>query len=560
MSERDSGHGVPASSAHDGSSQTQQSTLTAPPPPTHSLQRTASASHVGSFPGSQRSGSGRSSGLELPPLSRARPASPGSLSPSATRIAGVSSILNPQDGEAQTGQRRKASQLHSPVSAAQQLPPLAPNVRNASVPASTGPQQGLSPRSSRRILTPRSPSGLHRAASLGQLNPQGANINAQQVPFPPSPRSRVYSVEPGTSGAPPLPTPPARAQPAGYGFPAPAPPSGTARRASEGNSRSRNLSSSASPSTSYSSYSQAGHTSPIGPYAPTTGASMLPTYSGAELGRHEQQTAGDQAASNAQRQMAIPISSSGGQNVYQMMTLETTSGTVQLPVDVQAASRVADEKRRRNAGASARFRQRRKEKEREASTSIARLELQVKELTEDAEFYRNERANLLSVLRGIPGTEQHQQRPMSPRQLRGSMGQMPPSMMSRRPSYMRPPESEPQSPETGRNVRRRTSTFSLPGAPPSGPLPPPPGPPLQPGYPPSGYTTPIAPQPSVGPLPSPMSRQPLPTPAQRPPGQQQQQQQQPPLGPPPVMQAQPQTGPYNPYERKYSEPGPREGR
>ena len=89
--------------------------------------------------------------------------------------------------------------------------------------------------------------------------------------------------------------------------------------------------------------------------------------------------------------MGIPISSSGGQNVYQMMTLETTSGTVQVPVDVQAASRVADEKRRRNAGASARFRQRRKEKEKEAGSTISRLEQQVKELGEDADFYRRER-------------------------------------------------------------------------------------------------------------------------------------------------------------------------
>ena len=555
MSERHSSHGVPASSAHNDGSQTQRPTLTAGPP-AHALQRTVSASHVGSFAEPQRPGVGRSSGLELPPLSRATPARPGSLSPSATRIAGVSSILNPQDDGAQTGQRRKASQLESPISSAQQLPPLAPSVRNASVPAPAGPQQGLSPRSSRRILTPRSPSGLHRAASLGQLHPQGGSINAQQVPFPPSPRSRVYTIEPGTSGAPALPTPPARAQPTGYGFPAPAPPGDTARRASTGTNRPRNLSSSASPSTSYSSYSQAGQTSPVGPYASTTGAPLLTGYSSIEQARNDQQTSGDQTAPDAQRQMTIPISSSGGQNVYQMMTLETTSGTVQLPVDVQAASRVADEKRRRNAGASARFRQRRKEKEREASTSIARLELQVKELTEDAEFYRNERANLLSVLRGIPGTEQHHQRPMSPRQLRSSVGSMPSSMMSRRPSYMRPPESEPQSPEMGRNVRRRTSTFSLPGAPPSAPLQPPPGPPLQPNYPPSGYSTPIAPQPPAGPLPSPLSRQPLPAPSQRPLGHQPQ----PPLGPPPVMQAPPQTGPYNPYERKYSEPGPREGR
>ena len=111
----------------------------------------------------------------------------------------------------------------------------------------------------------------------------------------------------------------------------------------------------------------------------------------------------------------IPISSSGGQNVYQMMTLETTSGTVHLPVDVQAASRVADEKRRRNTVASANFRQRRKEKEKEASATIPRLEQQVKELSEDSDFYRRERDIFQGILSTIPGCERHLQRPPSPR-------------------------------------------------------------------------------------------------------------------------------------------------
>ena len=550
MSERPRNHGTSGSSAHNDRQQTTQATITSASP-IRSLQRTVSTSQLGSFPEPPRPSPGPARGLELPPLSRAAPVSPDTFSPSATRIAGVSSILNPLGDEVQTGRRRKASQLDSPTSSTQQLPPLAPSLRDASTVAGPpGIQQGLSPRSSRRILTPRSPSGLHRAASLGQLNPQASNIDAQQVPFPSSPRSRVHTIAPGTAGVPPLPSMP-RSQQTGLGFSAPAPPAPqmeAARRASTGTNRPRNLSSSASPSTSYSSYSQAGQTSPVGPYAATPSMPLLSQYSTSIEAPHEQRTASDPAVSDAQRQMGIPISSAGGQNVYQMMTLETTSGTVQLPVDVQAASRVADEKRRRNAGASARFRQRRKEKEKEASTSIARLEQQVKELGEDAEFYRNERATLISILRGVPGMEQHLQRPSSPRQMRGSVSSMPSSMMSRRPSYMRPPGSEPQSPESGRNVRRRTSTFSLP-PPAQSQLPPPPGPPLQPNFPPSGYTTPIAPS---GPLP------PLPPPVQRPVGQHQQQP--PPPGPPAVMQAHPQTGPFNPYERRYSEAGPREGR
>lgn len=52
---------------------------------------------------------------------------------------------------------------------------------------------------------------------------------------------------------------------------------------------------------------------------------------------------------------------------HQILTFETEQGPIQVPLDVQAASRGADEKRKRNATASHRFRQRRKEKEQEIS-------------------------------------------------------------------------------------------------------------------------------------------------------------------------------------------------
>ncbi|EON62483.1 hypothetical protein W97_01705 [Coniosporium apollinis CBS 100218] len=92
----------------------------------------------------------------------------------------------------------------------------------------------------------------------------------------------------------------------------------------------------------------------------------------------------------AERPFGVPISSTG-QTSYQILTLETGQGSVQIPVDVSAASKQADEKRKRNAGASARFRQRRKEKEREANTTIGRLEQQAREANEDSEFYKRER-------------------------------------------------------------------------------------------------------------------------------------------------------------------------
>lgn len=529
MSERPHSHAVTGSASQEAESQSTRPALTSASSGQAALQASPAPLYEPPLR-AQRPSMGSIRGFELPPLSRSNTANTGAASPSITRIAGVASILNPTESEPQTGHRRKLSQLTSPVSSAQRLPSLAASVRSDRDPSA---RQEHSPGAQRRFITPRSPSALHRTASLGQLHTRSTNLDAHQVPFPPSPHR--HTVEPGRGGVPPLPTPPARLQTAGYGFPTPAAQNDASRRASTGTNRPRNLSSSASPSTSYSSYSQAGQTSPAGRYAPTASAALLPSYSGSLDGAQSQQRkVSDSAASDSQRQMGIPISSSGGQNVYQMMTLETTSGTVQLPVDVQAASRVADEKRRRNAGASARFRQRRKEKEREASTSIARLEQQVKELGEEVDFYRNERAGLLSVLRGVPGMEHHLQRPPSPQQLRGSMGSM--SMMSRRTSYMRASDQEQQSPELGRNVRRRISTtYSLP------PGPPPPGPPLQPSYAPSSYNTPIAPQPAGVSLPSlsaAVPRQEVPA--------------------PPPAQAHPQTGPYEQYSRGYPEVRPKD--
>ncbi|KAK6333171.1 hypothetical protein TWF718_010994 [Orbilia javanica] len=60
-----------------------------------------------------------------------------------------------------------------------------------------------------------------------------------------------------------------------------------------------------------------------------------------------------------------------------------------IPVDTTAASKLADEKRRRNAGASARFRQRRKEREREMGARIVELETRLKVVEEERDHYRN---------------------------------------------------------------------------------------------------------------------------------------------------------------------------
>ena len=133
------------------------------------------------------------------------------------------------------------------------------------------------------------------------------------------------------------------------------------------------------------------------------------------------------------------------------MTLETEQGPIQVPVDVQAASKVADEKRKRNATASHRFRQRRKEKERETSESIARLEAQMRDVAEEKDHYQKERDFLQDfILRhriALPA------RPPSPRRRRhatmsGPMGGQ----------Y---PDSDPED-RVGRQTRRRTSAYAPP--------------------------------------------------------------------------------------------------
>jgi len=451
------------------------------------------------------------SGIQLPPLPQATNVTSGSFP--HPRSGGLPSILNPSTEQEQPrGQRRKADQLDSPPSSIASLPPLNTSVQpvRSDTPAKPYGSTSQAPQN-RTTITPRSP-GFHRPATYQSFHPPTGTISALKSPFPTSPRTRSYTIEPGAQS---FPTPPAVPRPS-YEYPAPPnDPANASRRVSLGGARlHRAPSSSASPSTSYSSFSQAG------------------------------------GFDERHRQMGIPISSSSGQNVYQMMTLETTSGTVQLPVDVQAASKVADEKRKRNAGASARFRQRRKEKERESSTTISKLEQRLKHAADDADFYKRERDYLAGVLLQVPGGDRHFPRPQSPRHRRSSTIT---SAMSASGSggYLSGPEQfASRSPEQGRNVRRRTSVHSLP--------PPPPPPPMSMSGPPTpGYAgpqyarTPLAPQPpqyypGSTTLPSPLggggtSQLPPPTQSQH-------------LGSSTLMQAPPQTGPWNPYASRQTQP------
>ncbi|KAL9589131.1 MAG: hypothetical protein Q9179_007989, partial [Wetmoreana sp. 5 TL-2023] len=87
----------------------------------------------------------------------------------------------------------------------------------------------------------------------------------------------------------------------------------------------------------------------------------------------------------------MPPSTAAAQSQNQRMALETAQGIIQVPVDLQTASKVHDNKRKRNATASHLFRQRQKEKDRETSGKIARLEAQLSKVTEERDYYQKER-------------------------------------------------------------------------------------------------------------------------------------------------------------------------
>ncbi|PSK50462.1 Regulatory protein cys-3 [Elsinoe australis] len=306
------------------------------------------------------------------------------------------------------------------------------------------------------------------------------------------------------------------------------------------------ISGSASPSGSYSSYGRDEQTSPKahdpagGMQAPSSGMEHMSLSRSPNMGAGQSPTFQQEQSYSA----GMLVTGLGGQSTYQLMTVQTANGTVQVPVDIQAASRLADEKRRRNAGASARFRERRKKKEMEASSTIRKLETQVKHLSEDLDFYRRERDYLANVVMQAPGADRHFPRPASPRLRReSSVAASAGDSSDRGYDFV---QEQPHSREDGRNVRRRTSSFH--GNTDSGP---PPGlrtpatavtapsqyfnPPSQ--APPSGsWSRPeYMSNPAARPEPP---RNPFPPPSRN---------QLPPLNLPPVMQAAPPTGPQNPY-------------
>ena len=402
----------------------------------------------------------------------------------SSRPIGVQNLLNPTtSGETANAQsrRRIAEHMDSPPRASpltimpRASTPSLPTTSminrspvNVTLPSITPPSISVYPQPLGRAVTPHLSPSSYGASPITVNNPSGT-MDVKQSPFV-LPRDHN-----GTGGRGSLPDIATATSLPGEAHTAPLQ-SGTSpsdRRNSQDSTRYSHMQSMLerkngvatgpqsvgsqgdSPSTQYSSYSHVSRTPP--PAAPPPSTGQPQSFFTAPF------TAPGPASTMAQMGFDAASGSTAGGSTYQMMTLDTEQGPIQVPVDVQAASKVADEKRKRNATASHRFRQRRKEKERENSQNIAKLEDQIRQMEEEREHYRRERDYFREVAVRQPGQAHVLPRPLSPRQRR--LGSMSGSI-----GY---PNVQFEGPETGnrnggRNTRRRTSAY----VPPTGPPPP----------------------------------------------------------------------------------------
>jgi hypothetical protein len=378
---------------------------------------------------------------------------------------GVQAMLNPQAelAEQQRNRQRSNSQLQTPSPIESQHSQGLPTISRPTSVDSTQdesriarPLQPPGRPPPRHMANPRSPA-LHRTPTVTVLNAPTGTIDAHQSPFL-TQSSRPISHDP-VLPQPALPTPPVGSRTSCFpaALPtAPTPPPNMFRNELRRQSTSFPQSGSASPITNYSPYSQ--------PASVASSQYETPGQQGSYMTAPHNPQAQDphQPRLTMETERNRVSTTPTGQSSIQIMTIKSQQGHhVQIPVDVQAASKVADEKRKRNAGASARFRARRKEKEREASMSISRLETQLRDAYEDAEYYKNERDYFKSIVFQQPGAERHYARPPSPRLRRLSVApSIAPSSTTGGGSADSPYsayDDEPQEPE--RNVRRRTNTY-----------------------------------------------------------------------------------------------------
>ncbi|MCJ1387886.1 hypothetical protein MMC18_000729 [Xylographa bjoerkii] len=401
--------------------------------------------------------------------------SPGSTTSSRTRLASaptserevaasrplkMHNILNPPNLANEMLRQRVVSQAETPPIANAALSqyssePSPESSSRGATPGTTLPPMNLYSSSighSNRLMTPVS---LARGGmSTTGVNVPSGTIDAKVSPFLPG-GSQAYNphATPVNHSVPPLGTTPPIAPRPSYGFPTQQTNTPPDRRPADMISQAP-PSQSNSPATSYSSYSHPSHPSPAAQYTtPTTQGSKSMYYSshGSAGGRA---SVGPQITLGSDSSYG-PLTSAVGQSTYQLMTLDTDQGPIQVPVDVQAASKMADEKRKRNAGASARFRQRRKEKEREASTTITKLETQIRDLSEERDYYRVERDYFRGIVYSTSAQALVVPRVPSPRLRNSSQSS---GGASRGETQWE--QSDDRSAQTGRNTRRRINSFT----------------------------------------------------------------------------------------------------
>lgn len=189
-----------------------------------------------------------------------------------------------------------------------------------------------------------------------------------------------------------------------------------------------------STTTLYPSYSPLGHVS-LAPHSPRP------------LSPHQYRPGYGSATGPAPKEKAA--SSEGSfEPAMRTITIDTGQGPIEIPLNVQAASKEADEKRKRNAGASARFRVRRKKKEQDFSQTIAKLKQRVKEAEEDLDLCRRERDHLRVLV-----DDQVVERPLALRMWRATQA----SRLSTSGSSW--PGAKPRE-GTPRSARQRTDTYA----------------------------------------------------------------------------------------------------
>ena len=399
----------------------------------------------------------------------------------SSRSIGMQNILNPTGKESSEEQnrRRKADQFELPspaTTAASRAPSISttPSPGMASLPSIAQSSMHAQPptvgQGSRPLSTPRSVSA-YGSNLIPRLLP--GTIDAKASPFLGSNNLVKTNVAEPSIHSEQHPLPPATSLPLGGPYPPARSPPG--RRPSCGSQistapdRRASVAGSDSPSTTYSSYSQYSQTPPVtqsvAPASQPSSAFFAVPYPA-----HGAMPSLSHGFANNNGSVS---SSSTTQSPYQMMTLDTDQGPIQVPVDVQAASKVADEKRKRNATASHRFRQRRKEKERETSQNIEKLESQIGQLAAEKDFYRQERDYFRSLVSRNPSQAHLTARPPSPRHLRaagaqaggagtGKEGGPPSTSGSGQWQQQQQPSDDGYDGydgQGGRNTRRRTSSY-----------------------------------------------------------------------------------------------------